>query len=282
MEPSGALSTYCRSCGGHVKINPGSGPPAKRGLGGLISLVSGKTGPVAEVKLGAPVKQPAIPFQLSGYSEQDAPLVARADSLSGPARPGAQAPGRSRSVECFDCRTVHKVAATATSTLCPSCSTYVDLRDIEIKDRTAQRIRTRGDVVVQKKGVLLGTSVHCGNLTIYGSVAGSIYASGEVALKADVKIVGEVRCRKLTVDRKCEVHCLQPVHAEEVEIHGQVTGHFYAGGSILLSRGASLDGSASARRIAVDPGAVINGQIQVRPPGEAGRVVDLPPGIVPA
>lgn len=283
QEPAGALSTYCRSCGGHIRLQAGNPQPVKRGFGGFIGLMTGKTAPVPEVKPAAPARQPAVPFQLTGYSEQDAPLVARADSLSTSARPNGQSRDRSRHVECFDCQAVHKVAPTATSTICPSCSTYVDLRDLEIKERTAQRIRTRGDVVVQKKGVLLGTSVHCGNIIIHGSVAGSIYASGEVHLKADARIVGEVRCRKLTVERKCEVHFLQPVHAGEAEIHGTVSGHIYADKGILLSRGASLDGSASARKISVDPGATINGQVKVRSSDDKVRpVVELPGDILPA
>lgn len=268
MEPASGLSTYCRSCGGYFKIEKAA--PAGR-LSGLMSRARGKQQPVPVPQGVASGKGPAMPLQISGFSEQDAPMVGRAALLSNaPSQAGAfkEAP---RVVVCFECNASHKVAGASTSTICPSCSTYLDLRNIEIKDRTNQRIKTRGNVVVQKKGALLGTSVHCGDLTVHGSVAGSIYAAGEVHLKTDGKIIGEIRCQRFILDRKCEVHCLQPVHAEVVEIHGHVTGHFHATQCIILSRHASLTGSAKAHSISMEPGARLNGQVQVRPPERPER-----------
>ncbi len=207
-----------------------------------------------------------MPLQIQGVGEQDTPMVARASSFSRIPLTGTAGKSPPRVVLCLECDAVHKVAACATSTICPGCSTYIDLRDIGIKARTNQRIRTRGDVTVEKKGALLGSSVHCGNITIHGIVAGSIYASGDVLLKTDGRIIGEIRCRRFVLDRKCEVQCLQTVHAEVVEIHGHVSGHFRATRLITLSRHASLTGSATARTISVEPGAVLNGQILVHPP----------------
>ena len=231
-----------------------------------MDRVRGKTTPVPQSRPVAPARQPALPLDLTGYGEQDAPIMARADSLSRPAPSSSAGREPPRLVVCFDCQAHHRVSGSATSTICPGCSTYIDLRDIVIKERTSQRIRTRGDVIVEKKGSLLGTSVQCGSLTVMGSISGSIYASGEVRFKADGKIFGEVRCERFVLERRCVVHCLQPVHAGEIEIQGSVTGHFYAGRSIHLSRHASLTGSVSAPLMIVEPGAVLNGQMQVQPP----------------
>jgi cytoskeletal protein CcmA (bactofilin family) len=87
-------------------------------------------------------------------------------------------------------------------------------------------------------------------------------------------MIGLIRCQKFLIDRKCEVQCLQPVHAEVVEIHGHVTGHFHASRCIILSRHASLTGSASGKSISMEPGAVLNGQVHVIPP-ERPPVPDL-------
>jgi cytoskeletal protein CcmA (bactofilin family) len=56
------------------------------------------------------------------------------------------------------------------------------------------------------------------------------------------------------------------VYAEVVEIHGRVTGHFFASKCIILTRHASLTGGATAQSISVEPGAVLNGQVQVHSP----------------
>lgn len=224
-----------------------------------------------------------MPLQIQGFGEQDTPMVARASSFSRTPLTGTAGKSPPRVVLCIECDAVHKVAPASTSTICPGCSTYIDLRDIGIKDRTNQRIRTRGNVTVEKRGALLGSSIHCGNLTVHGIVAGSIYASGDVVLKTDGKIIGEIRCRRFVLDRKCEVQCIQPVHAEVVEIHGRVSGHFRATRLITLSRHASLTGSATARTISVEPGAVLNGQILVQPPESVHHAAApiLPTGLVP-
>jgi cytoskeletal protein CcmA (bactofilin family) len=273
MESASALSTYCRKCGGHVKL--GQALPPRGRLAGLMDRARGKTTPAAPTTRPtlAP-RSPAMPFRITGYGEQDAALEASATNLT-VSRPSASfTKDPPRAVLCFECEATHKVAAASTSTICPACSTYIDLRDLEIKDRTNKRIRTRGDVVVDRKGALLGTSLHCGRLTIHGTVSGSIYASGDVLIKSDQRIIGEIRCRRLVLEKKCELQCVQPVHAETVEIHGRATGHFHATRSIILRRNAVLDGSVTAQAICVEPGAVLNGQVLVQhPEPERGRVL---------
>ncbi len=265
MEPASGLSTYCRKCGGYVKL--GQAPAARGRLGGLMDRARGKTTAVPAPKPATASRPPAMPLNLACYSEKDAHLTASATTLSAArTTAGAMTKDPPRLVACLECSATHKVAAASTSTICPGCSTYIDLRNIGIKDRTNQRIRTRGDVTVEKKGALLGTSIHCGHLIVHGTVSGSIYASGDLVLKADQRIIGEIRCRRFILEKRSEVHCLQPVHAEEIEIHGRATGHFYATRSITLHRHAVLDGSVTAQSIRVEPGAVLNGQVLVQHP----------------
>jgi cytoskeletal protein CcmA (bactofilin family) len=276
MEPASGVSTYCRQCGGHFKL--GQAPPAKGRLAGLMDRARGRTGSPPAARPAAPLRAPSVPLQITGHGEEGAQLVASASALSAARSTSASfTKDPPRVVQCLECSATHKVAAASTSTICPGCSTYIDLRNLVIKDRTNQRIRTRGDVTVEKKGALLGTSIHCGNLTVYGSVSGSIHASGDLVLKSDQKFIGEIRCRRFLLEKKCEAHCLQPVHAEEVEIHGRAMGHFFATRSITLHRHAVLDGSVTAQSITVEPGAVLNGQVLVQHPEPAplltGRLV---------
>ncbi len=262
------MSTYCRSCGQYFKLGTQQ-PATKSGaIGAMLGrMMKGGTQPVAVPAKTAPhtVRQPAVPLQLSGSDEKNASLVATTSRQPGPEHSaGRDAP---RQVTCFDCHASFRAARTASSTQCPQCSAYIDLRDVEVKERTSNKIRTRGDVVIAKKGSFLGTSIHCGNLTIYGSVSGSIYASGTVEIGSDTRILGEIRCRRFVVHRKYEVHCLQPVHAEEMEVSGHLHGHCYAGRSIRLTRHGVMEGSVHGPAIIMEPGAVLNGQVKVQSPG---------------
>ena len=90
-----------------------------------------------------------MPLQIQGFGEQDTPMIARAVSVSPVRSAGSAGKEPPRVIQCIECNAVHRVAPCSTSTICQSCSTYIDLRDIQIKDRTNQRIRTRGNVTVE-------------------------------------------------------------------------------------------------------------------------------------
>jgi cytoskeletal protein CcmA (bactofilin family)/predicted RNA-binding Zn-ribbon protein involved in translation (DUF1610 family) len=216
-----------------------------------------------------------MPLQVMGFSEE-ADLIAE----SKPNAARQTVPDKHyRTVVCFDCQHVHRVSGMSTSSLCPNCGSYIDLRDVVIKDRTTQKIRTRGDVVVEKKGALLGTSITCGNLTVEGQVAGSIYASGTVTFRASGKVLGEVRCQHLLVEKKCEVQFLQPIHAETLEIYGDVSGRFTLTGRAFLNRRGTINGSLQAQSMLMESGAKLNGGIHILPkplPLPAPVVAELP------
>ncbi len=267
-ESASALSTYCRSCGQYFRITRAV-PLEKPGFGGLIGRML-KSGPQA---LGAVTgtnssRQPTLPLQLSGTDEKNSGLRATASIRAAlPDHTASQGKDAPRQVSCFECRATHRAPRTASSTQCPQCSAYIDLKNIEIKERTTQRIRTRGDVEVTRKGALLATSIHCGSITVFGQVSSSIYASDTVFIRHDTKIIGEIRCRRFVIDRKCDVQCAQPIHAEEVEILGRLRGTCHASRSFVLGRQAIMEGSVYAPGIIMEPGAELNGQIHVRSPG---------------
>jgi cytoskeletal protein CcmA (bactofilin family)/predicted RNA-binding Zn-ribbon protein involved in translation (DUF1610 family) len=206
-------------------------------------------------------RAPSMPLQITGFSDE-AQLMAQSAPQSAKSPSEREPP---RQVVCFDCQHVHKVSAASTSSLCPNCGCYIDLRDVIIRDRTTQRIRTRGDVVVEKKAALLGTSITCGNLTVHGQVSGSIYSSGEVSFKTEGKVLGEVRCRQLIVEKKSQIHFLQPVHAVRAEITGEMTGHLHCTEYAHLGKRASLTGSVQTKILRVDPGATLEANIKALP-----------------
>lgn len=217
-----------------------------------------------------------MPLELLGSSAQADDLVA---STGGPHPPHAPhqthhtppGAGGRRDVECFDCHAISRAPLHATSTACSNCGTYIDLRSFDIRERTTQKIRTRGDVTVHKKGALLGTSVYCGNLIVEGMVGGSIHAQETVCFRVSAKVLGELRCGRLIVERKCAVQCLQPVHVvREVEIEGSFTGRIFARGTVRLHRHARLEGSVSAPVFYMPAGAELMAGMHIfgQPSGE--------------
>lgn len=207
-----------------------------------------------------------MPLLLSGTSAKEGDMVAQsgghAESTPG-APPHHPHPTSRREVVCFDCHAINKASARATSTQCANCGTFIDLRDFDIRERTTQRIRTRGNVTVHKKGALLGTAVHCGSLIVEGSVACSIYAQDSVEFRTDAKVLGEIRCRRLVIEKKVIVTGLQPVHVDSVEVQGELAARVFATGTARIGRQGKLEGGLNAARLKVDNGGLINGLMRI-------------------
>ena len=213
----------------------------------------------------------AVPLWLAGCSATEGNLVAQSGEHPENSH-GPHVPVPRREVVCFDCKAVSKASAKATSTQCSNCGTFIDLRDVDIRVRSTQRIRTRGNVTVHKKGALLGIAVHCGSLVIEGSVAGSIYAQETVEFRTSAKVLGEIRCRHLLVEKRCQVQCLQPVHVQTLTLQGQLTARVLASGLVQIGRQGRLDGALDAGRLSLEAGGLVDGAMTI-----TGRGPDASP-----
>ena len=218
----------------------------------------------SDAKITRPKRQEAVvvPFQLTGSSAKEGAVVARSGEHP-EISPSPQAVATRRDIVCFDCRAVNKAAARATSTQCANCGTFIDLQNVEIRERSTQRIRTRGNVIVHRKGALLGTAVHCGSLIIEGSVAGSIYAQETVEFRTDAKVLGEIRCRRLIIEKRCQIQGLQPIHVEELELQGGLIARVLAHGTVHLGRQARFEGALNAAGMKMDQGATCEATFRI-------------------
>lgn len=226
----------------------------------LWSALPGKSPAAAPASRPRQSKPLAMPLLLAGTSAKEGAVVARSGEQPGQAH--VQPAGR-REVVCFDCRATSKASARATSTQCSNCGAFIDLRDVEIRERSTQRIRTRGNVTIHKKGALLGTAVHCGSLIVEGSVAGSIYAQETVEFRADARILGEIRCRHLVVDRRITVSGLQPVHVESMTLAGSLAARVFCKGTVHIQRHGRFEGGLQAPWVKMDLGGGLIGPMMI-------------------
>jgi cytoskeletal protein CcmA (bactofilin family) len=167
---------------------------------------------------------------------------------------------------CFNCGHVHKAVAEAQSSQCPKCSSYISLRDYDITEPWNRRIQTRGDVVIQKTGVISGITIQCHNLTVLGELAGSVDCSGDLIIRSHGKILGKVSCRQLRVERGAKVEFLNPVTAASAYIDGQVRGQISCTGSVTLAKRAQLQGLVKTTSLIIKEGAKHTGSIEMIKP----------------
>ena len=169
---------------------------------------------------------------------------------------------RSSVIECFDCKRKQQVCGTATSTICPSCSAHIDLRDYKITSGFSRSIRTRGDVHLSGKGDLGSSSVVCRSALIEGRLRGNLHCDDTATINFAGKIPGQISARRVIVERKADIHCFRRLKAENIEIKGRMSGEIVAQTVTIQKKGA-LEGDVTARAISVEKGGLFSGQLVI-------------------
>ena len=164
-------------------------------------------------------------------------------------------------VECFECKRKQQVSGAATSTICPSCSAHIDLRDYKITSGFSRSIRTRGNVHLSGKGDLASSSVECQSALIEGRLRGNLHCD-TATINYSGKIPGRISARYVVVERKADIHCFRTVRAEHIEIKGRMSGEIIAQ-SVTVHRKGSLEGDVTARAISVERGGMFSGQLAI-------------------
>ena len=163
--------------------------------------------------------------------------------------------------ECFECKRKQQVSGAATSTICPSCSTHIDLRDYKITSGFSRSIRTRGNVHLSGKGDLGSSSVECRSALIEGRLRGNMHCD-TATINYSGKIPGRISGRLVVIERKADIHCFRTLRAEHIEIKGRMSGEIVAQ-SVTVRKKGSLEGDVTARAISVERGGVFSGQLAI-------------------
>jgi len=173
---------------------------------------------------------------------------------------------RSAIIECFECKRKQQVCGAASSTICPSCSAHIDLRDYKITSGFSRSIRTRGAVHLTSKGDLGSSSVVCRSALVEGRLRGNLHCEDTTTINYSGKVHGRISARHIIVERKADIHCFRTVRAESIEIKGKMSGEIIAQ-IVTVDRKGVLEGDVTARAITVEKGGMFSGQLII---GQAG------------
>jgi cytoskeletal protein CcmA (bactofilin family)/ribosomal protein S27E len=165
-------------------------------------------------------------------------------------------------IECFDCKRKQQVSGAASSTICPSCSAHIDLRDYKITSGFSRSIRTRGNVHLSGKGDLASSSVVCKSALIEGRLRGNLHCDETATINYSGKIPGRISARHVVVERKADIHCFRTVRAENIEIKGSMSGEIIAQ-TVTVHKKGCLEGDVTARAISVEKGGMFSGQLAI-------------------
>ena len=289
-----AISTYCRGCGSHYKISHGiaatdskipNNPFASKKLGKRqkrtsqwiamqamsIPSMHAATTPATEADQRDGQKDGQREEQNSSAQEPTQRATSHTSDLRAQLSQKASSAGsffqrknKLRKVMCLQCDHEHEAPAEASSTLCSACGTYVSLKNYIINNHWNRRIETRGNVTIQKKGSVTDITVRCHDILVLGTLKGGIDCSGDITLNSHSKIMGNVSCRRLVIDKRADVAFANEVVCEEAIIDGHVTGHFVCTGKLHLKKKAVLNGNIVVANMTIDKGARHNGKISIQ------------------
>jgi cytoskeletal protein CcmA (bactofilin family) len=168
-----------------------------------------------------------------------------------------------KDADCFDCGHKFKVSRSSRSANCPQCGALISLEDVEINMASTQSIKTRGDVLIRKRGHLSTDLVICRDLRCQGIVEANIQASGDAAFRTVGNIIGEIRCKRFFVEKGADVTFLNLIYAEEAEIQARITGTIMCSGPLTIGRDGSVNGDVTTRSINIEPGGELNGAMNI-------------------
>lgn len=169
-------------------------------------------------------------------------------------------------VRCFRCHHHQDVSRFAKSTQCERCSAYISLANYEIKTVKSHTLRTRGDIIIAKKGGLINHSeIACHHLTVSGSIDATVDCTGDAVFRHSGTVRGHLHCEKLVIEKHCEVHFPDGVMANRAEIAGHFIGNLTCSGKVRVARTGIVEGDLAAIDLELRDGGRITGGTRLDP-----------------
>ena len=168
-----------------------------------------------------------------------------------------------KDADCFDCGHKFKVSRSTRSTQCPNCGGTISLEDVEVNMHSGQSIKTRGDVLIRKRGQVSAETIQCKDLRCQGILEANVMATGDVIIRASGTMIGEVRCRRFIVEKGSDVVFLNEIHAEEIDIQSRITATLFSSGPFVIGTQGSVNGDLTARSVSIEPGGELNGAMNI-------------------
>jgi len=217
----------------------------------------------------APIRRP----QSNSPPPTPSPAPQTASSLQKMKEQGMYRNQYFKDAECFDCGHKFKTGRSAKSANCPTCGSLISLEDVEVNMTSTQPVKTRGNVLIRKRGRLSTTSIQCRDLDCHGIIEANVTCSGDATFRTTGSIIGEIHCQRFVVEKGADVAFLNPIHALEVEINARVTGTIFSTGPVTIGGNGSVNGDVTARSVSIEPGGELNGAMNI----VRGKSTALPP-----
>ena len=166
---------------------------------------------------------------------------------------------------CFRCYHIQSVSRFAKSTQCERCSVYINLANYEVRAQKSYTLRTRGDITLSRKGGLENCEVACHQLTVDGTIDALVDCSGDATFRKFGIVRGHLYCRRIHIDKNCEVEFPDGVMAQLTDIKGCLKGDLTCSRKVRISRSGTIESDVKAVEIALKKGATVTEEVVTDP-----------------
>lgn len=176
-------------------------------------------------------------------------------------------------VRCYRCYHIQSVSRYAKSTQCERCSAYISLADYEIKTVKSHTLRTRGDVTIARRGGLVNHSeIACRHLLVNGAIDARVDCTGDAVFRHSGTVRGHLYCKRLVIEKNCELRFPDGVMTARAEIAGHLVGDLTCSGKVSLARTGIVEGTVRAAEVESKEGGRVSGETVI----DAETKTDLP------
>jgi cytoskeletal protein CcmA (bactofilin family) len=168
-------------------------------------------------------------------------------------------------VRCFRCYHTQHVSRFAKSTQCERCSVYISLANYEIKAPKKHSLRTRGDMVIGRRGAMRDCEIACHHLTVNGPIDALVDCSGDAIFRHSGVVRGNLYCRKLVIEKHCVVEFPDGAMCQQAVVGGRLVGNLTCSGTVRISRTGSIEGDLAAIDLELKEGGSISGKKTLNP-----------------
>lgn len=165
-----------------------------------------------------------------------------------------------REVVCYGCGRRSHIPVAALSAHCVHCRTHLNTANITLKPGSRRlTVRTLGDVTLPAHVALSHLNITCRNLTVSGKGSGTLHCTGELILRGEARLEGQVQADTLRVAAGAKSTVEPGLAARDAEIEGQITGRLHIKELLHICKGGELVGDCLTPCLAMDPGAIHSG-----------------------
>lgn len=170
-----------------------------------------------------------------------------------------------RTIHCFRCGRDHGVSNHARSTICPGCSTAIELDDLVFSGNVSRPVDTRGLLHITAKGYLNNAFIICGEGRIEGRLSGTLHCVGTLRIHASGVMSCQITAHSVIIEKGASVEMIRPIRTADLQVYGRASGQFSCTGKVKIAKGGLLEGKLLAKSVAVERGGNLLAESSIMP-----------------